>query len=479
MKRPSPPYDLLLCMALLASLTACSQTPVRPESPPLQARSWLAPDETAAAPQPPAGHNPAVWWQVYHCDTLDQWIRQAEHDNPDLEAARQTLLAAGRDTAAARGSLQPQVSFDALAGRQKYGVALFGPADFSIPPFTWYEIGPAIQWTPDFSGALHAAIDRQQALADYQARELDALQLQLQGDVTVAALDMAASTEENETVQRLVRLDAEFAALTRERMASGMATREDRLDARARLTADQARLPVLAQRQSSDRHALAQMLGRLPADWTPASLRLSAFALPATLPAQLPSTVARRRPDILVAAASLHAAAAEARQRQDDLYPQITLSADMMQEALTPAGLFHISGLAWAMAAGITQPLWDGGQLRAQRDAAQYHLRATRSRYRQTILLAFNQIADALTALEHDRQALALAQAAEHDAQAKARLAGERQLAGEAGRPETLLAQRTVTLAHLRHLRAQYALQRDYARLAVALGGTRPSQTDD
>lgn len=474
--KPHTRATTLACTASLL-LAACSGAPGLPDTPMTPpAHAWLAPDERPAPQaQKAAATQTGDWWTVYRCATLDQWMREADSHNADLETARQTLDEALHALAAQRGGLLPQVSLDAMAGRQKYGAALFGPAQFTIPPFSWYEAGPAIAWTPDFSGAIHQAIARRQALAEYQARRLDALRLEVQASVALTALDYAAGLDTLATAQQQADADRDLLDLVRTAHAAGEAPRQEMLDAEARWTRDRERIPELQQQVASSRHLLAVLLGKPPAAWQPPPLSLSEFSLPESPPVSLPSQLARQRPDILVAAANLHAAAAEAGMAKAAMYPQITLSANWMQEALSPAGLFNLANDAWAIAAGISAPLFDGGTLRENHRAAEHAWQAARSQYRQTVLQAFGQIADALTALDHDHQALALADDEVRNAASGLELAQTSRQAGAAGRPETLLAQRNVLLTRLRDLQAQYALQCDYARLAIALGGSQPT----
>ncbi len=470
------PHIQAMALACTASLllAACSNSPGLPDartSPP--ARAWLAPDEQPASQaQTAAVMQAGDWWTTFRCATLDHWMSEADNHNADLETARQRLAEARHALAAQRGGLLPQVSLDAMAGRQKYGAALFGPAQFTIPPFSWYEAGPAIAWTPDFSGAIHQAIARRQALAEYQARNLDALRLEIQASIALTALDYAAGLDALAAAQQQADTDRDTVALVHQTRAAGEATRQETLDAEAQWTHDRERIPGLQQQVASSRHLLAILLGKPPAAWQPPRLSLNDFSLPESPPVSLPSQLAQQRPDILVAAANLHAAAAEAGMAKAAMYPQVTLSANWMQEALSPAGLFNLANDAWAIAAGISAPLFDGGALREHHRAAEHAWQAARSQYRQTVLQAFGQIADALTALDHDRQTLALADDEVRNAAAGLELTQTRQHAGTVARPALLRAQHAIAQAQLQRTQARMQQAQDYVRLAVALGGT-------
>ena len=115
----------------------------------------------------------------------------------------------------------------------------------------------------------------------------------------------------------------------------------------------------------------------------------------------------RQQPDILAAGAQLHAARAAVGIAVSQEYPSITLSGDLTREALTAAGLFHDFERVWSAAGGLTQPLFQGGALRAQTRAARDLYLAQAATYRQVVLEALAQLADGLRALEHDADRVA------------------------------------------------------------------------
>ncbi|MHB9017217.1 MAG: efflux transporter outer membrane subunit [Burkholderiales bacterium] len=412
------------------------------------------------------------WWALFSSPELNALIRQTVKNNYDLAAAHETLAQAEESVKAQSGSLLPQAALGAAAGRQKYGAALFGPANFSIPPFTYYEAGPSISWTPDLFGGGRRAVERHQALAEYQAEQMDALYVALTGDTVTTALDIAATGAEISMLRNMVAEDENTLRLVESSYAAGSSTRMDIQSARNRKIADQALLPPLIQRLSVSRHALAIFVGRAPADWLPPKLDFDRFALPQELPLSLPSELVKKRPDILAAAADLHAASAAVGVATANLYPQITLSANMMQEALTPVGIFSAANNAWALAAGVSAPLFNGGTLTAEKRGAEHAYRASLARYRQTILVAFRQVADALTALAQDEEAQRLADSAVDSARVSLELARASYRAGAIGLIALGNAERDLTKAEWDIIRIRQQRYVDSARLFVALGGS-------
>ncbi|MDE2342619.1 MAG: efflux transporter outer membrane subunit [Betaproteobacteria bacterium] len=463
-----------LFVSLAFGLSACSVGPDfrAPDAP--ATKTYISEQEILTQDQRVLlGQQIAVeWWTLFGSRELDGLIRRAIAENHGLSAARETLAQAQAAVSAERGTLLPQASLDAMAGRQKYGVALFGPSNFFIPPFTYYEAGPAFSWTLDLFGGGQRRVERQQALADYQQQELDALYVALTGNVVSQAIELAAVRSQIDAAEDVVRADEKMLAMIQAAQDAGAATRIDILNAQSQLATDRARLPELKQRYSQSNHMLAVLVGRSPGDWAAPRLNFSQLTIPSTLPVSLPSELVHKRPDILAAEANLHAASATVGIATANQYPTLTLSADMFQEALTPSRLFYGASNAWALAGGLSVPIFNGGTLSAQKKEAEHAYQAALSQYQQTIVRAFGQVADALTALSHDDEALKAMNERESVAQAALDVAQKRQEAGSSGLLDIESARRNYAQTRLQRLEVQTRQFLDVTQLFVALGGS-------
>lgn len=473
-----PTRAILVLTALASLMSGCMvgpnyQTPAAPVTP-VSSQSYTAEPLLLSSEQ--RVHMglqiSAEWWTLYASPQLDQLIKQALAHNLDIAAAKATLAQANDLVAAEQGSLLPQVGLSATSGRQKYGAALFGPANFTIPPFSYDEIGPSASWTPDLFGGTRRGVERQQALAAYQAHQLDAVYVSLTGNVVAQALTIAATQAEISTTQQIIRQDERTLKLMQAAQTGGSGTRTEVLSAQSQLDSDRTLLPPLQQRLSVARHALAILTGAAPADWQTADLSLSQLTLPADLPVSLPSELVRQRPDILAAEANLHAASAAIGVATANLYPKLTLTANFMQEALNPAGLLKVANGAWAVAGTLSAPLFNGGTLSAQKRAAEHGYQAALAQYQQIILQSFGQVADQLQALQHDGERISAQQQAVATATASLDLARRSYAAGNTGVLPILDAERLLAHAQLELSRAQSQRYLDTAQLYVALGGS-------
>jgi NodT family efflux transporter outer membrane factor (OMF) lipoprotein len=229
--------------------------------------------------------------------------------------------------------------------------------------------------------------------------------------------------------------------------------------------------PGLEQQLSLARHALAVLVGQAPGNWSPPDFDLAALTFPHRLPVSIPSELVHQRPDIHAAEAQLHAASAEIGITTAQLYPSITLSGGLSASSLNGGNLFNPAGVVWSVAAGLTQPVFDGGMREAERRAALAAFKASAADYQQTVLQAFGQVANILQALTHDANLLAAQEHALTMASEAVRLQRISYGNGGSGIIGLLDAQRLLQQAQLGYIRAEAQRYQDTVQLLVAMGG--------
>jgi NodT family efflux transporter outer membrane factor (OMF) lipoprotein len=413
---------------------------------------------------------PADWWAPFKSAALDRVVRQAIAGNHSLAAAKASLAQAREVVASTTGALYPQLDLDATIGRQKYGPAFFGPAA-APPSFAYYSIGPSVSYLLDWSGGVRRGIERDTALADYQRYQVGAAYLSLSGNVVMQAFSLASARAQLKTVEAILDDDEKNLALVRTAREAGSVTDVDVLSAESQLANDRTLRPPLRQQLALARHALAILVGDVPANWLAPNFDLAEFALPLDLPVSLPSALIHDRPDIMAAEAQLHAASAQIGVATANLYPQIDLTASFSEQALIGGGIFNGAAPAWSLAAGLTAPLFHGGTLSAERRAAIDAFQASLETYKQTVVQSFGQVADVLEALAHDAEQLSAQQHALEFAAASLRLTRLSYSAGNVGILLVLDAERLLQQAQLGYVRAQIQRRQDTAQLFLAMGG--------
>lgn len=410
------------------------------------------------------------WWTLFQSPDLDRVVADAVGGNRNLAAAHASLGQAVQAAAAAGGALFPQIDATAQADRERINLAAYGIPGPS-PVFNLYQVGPTVSYALDLFGKNHRRAEQAEALAASQGYQLDAAYLSLTGNVVAQAVAIAALRAQIRATGDIVADDEQNLGLVQAAKAAGSATQVDVLHAETQLVGDRTLLPPLRQQLAVARHALAVLVGRTPAQWTPPDFDLDGFRLPRDLPVSLPSHLVRQRPDLLAAEAELHAASAAVGVATAARYPDITLSADFLQQATYPGHLWQEAASSVTAGGGLTGPLFHGGALAAGQRAAEAAYAAAGARYQQTVLAAFAQVADLLQALANDADECAAQDKAAAAAAESLRLTRFSYSAGNVGVLQVLDAQRQYQQARLGSVRARAQRYLDTAQLFLAMGG--------
>lgn len=432
-----PLRTALLAACATLALSACAAVGPdfkSPEAPAGAAGSSYAMAGDPAAPSvtlDPAARAAGPWWQAFGSPELDQTIRLALADSPSVAEAAATLQRAQAQAAATRGAQAPQVEASGSAQRERINTQSFGFTGFPSPTISLYSVGASVSYDLDLFGGRRRATEAAQARAEAAARQADAAYLSLSGNVALQAMRVAGLRAQIAAIEAVIADDHKVADMVRRAQAAGGEAPAATSGVQAQLAEDEALLPPLQRQLSQARHQLALLAGKSPAEWTPPDFDLARLSQPTTIPVALPSALVRQRPDILAAEAELHAATAAIGVAAAAQYPDIRLSANLTQGAIKPENLFNYSSSGWNLLSGVTAPIFNGGTLKAERQAAEADARASLARYQQTVLRAFVQVSDVLAALGADQQQLtayghaqAAAEANARDAQTAYRLGG-------------------------------------------------------
>ncbi len=438
---------------------------------PLPAQTAAVPDAQSPAQGLRAGNDLARdWWTLYRSPALDALVADALANNPSLAAAWATLRQEQENLAAGRADLLPTINAQAGADRERLSGASFGSPGL-IPPFTLVNAGVAVSYGFDIFGGVRRQLEALQAAVDYQQDELRAAQLTVTGNIVTTVIREAQLREQVAALHEVQKLQRSGLAIVERRFALGAVTRSDVLAQRTALAQTVAALAPLERQRAQARHLLAALVGKAPSEVDLAAFDLAHLELPVDIPVSLPSELVRQRPDILAAEALLHAASAQVGVATANLYPQVTLGGNFGYTALKASSLFKPQSEVWGLTAGLTQPLFHGGALRAQRAAAQAAFDRAAAAYRQTVVGAFQNVADALRALEIDAQALAAQADAYAQAKAGAELAQRQYDVGAASFLTLLNAQQQFAQSAVNLVQARADRLADTAALFQALGG--------
>ena len=458
------------------TLAGCAFAPAaKPPAPPTPAHYAVQPTPADSAKADDVAQHFSLgaravpaWWRLYGSDTLDAWVDEGLRNNPSLAATQHTLEAAHQLLRAQVGAnMLPTLDAQGQTSRQR---ALGFPG--IGPPTNLYDVYAgqlALSYNFDLFGATRHGIEQTAAQVDQQSYEFDAAKRALAANIVIAAINAASLAEQLSTSERLSTLAHEQAALTERSYRLGAASQDDVLAMQQQAASIDTSIPPLRSQALRARHALAVLMGRTP-DQAPSNLTLAQLHLPVDVPISVPSDLLQQRPDVLAAEASVHAASAQVGVATANLFPHISLSAALGSAAFKPANLFTASGSIWSAGVSLTQPIFHGGALMAQRKAAIASYNASLAQYQQAVLNAFQNVADTLTALNQDALTL---QAATDEAAAASQSFTDtdaRYRLGAVSYPEAVISEQHLQSAKLSEIQARAARMSDTAALFQSMG---------
>jgi NodT family efflux transporter outer membrane factor (OMF) lipoprotein len=472
-----------IALALVA-LAACAVGPdFKP--PPAPAGAGYAP-ETHLAPTaeaPVAGGAaqsfvdgrdiPGEWWKVFHSREVDSLVAEALHANPNLQAAQAALWRAKETLYAQAGTMLP--SFDANGSFVRQG---FSPAEFGLPAtvfppetFNLFQATVNVSYTPDVFGGQRRAIEASAAAAENQRFALEATYLTLTSNVVTAAVQEASLRGQIDATLDIIKAESDQLVVVRNQFQAGAATRADVLQQESEVATTEATLPPLQKQLEQQHHLLLALIGHFPNERGRDHLTLATFRLPTALPVSLPSQLVEQRPDVRAAQAQLQQASAQIGVAIANRLPQFTLTGDVGSAALTAATLFTPASAIWSIGVAGTQPIFHGFTLLHQERAARAAYEMADAQYRNTVLTAFQNVADVLRALQLDAATLKAQQHAVRAASDTFDLTRGQYRLGAITYVVLLNAERSYQQARLALVQAQAARYADTAALFQALGG--------
>ncbi len=414
---------------------------------------------------------PGQWWTLFQSPQLNALIERALTRSPTLEAAQAALREANENLAAGRGAYYPSVSGSFQAEREKGTGASFGQPEFGSYLYSLYDASVSVSYTLDVFGATRRQVESLQAQSDYQRYALEASYLSLTANIVTAAVSEASVREQISQTEDIARSQQSQLDIIQRRVTAGAASRTDVAQQQATLANTLATLPALRTQLAQYRNQLASYVGELPADFQADAFTLDSLTLPAELPVSLPSRLVEQRPDVQEYTAQLHQATAQVGVATANLLPQFTLSGDYGNDSTRIGTLLNPSNVVWGLVGGVTQPLFEGGKLRHQRRAAVAAAQQAAANYRASVLNAFQEVANALVALQGDADAVGANTRAQQAAADSLNLIKAQYKSGGASYTQVLTAEQSYQSAAIALVKARARRYADTAALFQALGG--------
>ena len=406
---------------------------------------------------------PGQWWTQFGSQALNELVQMALTGNPNLAAAQASLRAARENYLATTGGLQPQV--DARGGVQRERLINRGDT------FDLFTASVDVSYAVDAFGGLRRGVEAAGAQEENTRFELEATYLSLISNVIVTAIRQASLRGQILGQEDIIAAQSQQLDLLNQQFELGAVARGDVLAQQSQLAQTQASLPPLQRELEQTRNQLALLLGRFPAEAQIPVIELTDLRLPTELPLSVPSALVEQRPDVRASEATLHQASALIGVAEANLLPQITLTGSLTSSSGVLTEFLTLNNTVLELAAGVTQPIFNGGTLRARQRQAVAQFDQAAAQYRSTVLGAFTDVADVLSALQRDAAALQVQLYAEQTAQQSLDITTERFQAGAIAFLSLLDAQRVYQQARILLVVAQANRYEDTVALFTALGG--------
>jgi NodT family efflux transporter outer membrane factor (OMF) lipoprotein len=473
-KAASKPLFVSLAVALSSGLSGCAVGPdfLSPEPPKVNEFTPEKINQIGNQRLVAADEIPQRWWKAFHDQNLNKLIEASIKHSPGLQAADAAIRIAYFNAEAQKGNFLPSVLLDSNDS-QNYQPPVTNAVSPNAPsnPYGLFLKQLTISYTPDIWGANRRAVESLEAQTDQQRYQLEAAYLTLTTNVASGAITEAMTRGQIEATREVIKEGQQLLTILRGQYRLGAVAVADVLAEEALLAQAMQLLPPLEKALAIQRDQLAALAGEYSTAAVPETFHLRSLTLPRALPLTLPSQFVRQRPDVRAAEANLHSASAQIGVAIAARLPNVTLGATPGVQGYTYASLFTPGAQFYTLTASITQPLFDGFSLMNKQKSAEEGLKQADGLYRQSLVAAFQNIADALRALQSDTKAVNAALYSEKIARRQLEIVKKQLGVGSVNVLILLNAQRTYLQALVTLVGAEGARMGDVVGLFMALGG--------
>jgi multidrug efflux system outer membrane protein len=383
---------LLTIVASAGLLAGCAVGPnyQRPTTtPPETFRGQTDPAEAASLADLP-------WWEAFRDPRLQELLQTALANNYDLRVAVARVEEARALAARARGAFFPSIGYQGDIGRTRASAAVLGLPSGQAPTTESFFVGLfTASWELDIWGRIrrqHEAA-RAQFFATEEARR--GVLLSLVSTVAQAYFELLELDARLHIAKRNTASFQDTYNLFRRRLEFGLASTLETTRAEGALGSTAANIPDLERQIAAKENEISTLLGRNPGP-IPRGTPLFAQAVMPEVPAGLPSALLERRPDLRQAEQQLVQANAQVGVAKANFFPQLALSGFGGGVSPQLEAFSHV----WSLAAGLTGPIFQGGQILENYRAFVAAWEQAKLQYEQSVITAFQEVSSALTTLE-------------------------------------------------------------------------------
>jgi NodT family efflux transporter outer membrane factor (OMF) lipoprotein len=394
-----------LCLTL--ALGACKVGPdyVEPEVPTEDA--WRAAVEAEMSQEEP---DIEKWWESLGDSTLIDLVRRAELANLNLRIAVARVAEARALRGIAKGDLYPDLvlggaySYTEISENSPIGQIIVGSGGQIEPTESW-ETQASSFWEIDLFGRIRRRSEAATAQFEATIEDYRDVQVSLYAEVALSYVELRALQARLSYARQNVSAQRESLELTRFRFEAGLTSALDVAQAEQNLASTESSIPALESAVNAALNRLAVLLGEQPGALHDALMAEVGVipAVPPDITTGVPADILRRRPDVRRAERQLAAQTALVGVATADLYPTFSISGFVEAVAGTFSGLFEGESVGWGIVPGFRWDLFQGGKIRNNIRAEEARTEQALFAYQQTILLALEEVENALVAYDRER----------------------------------------------------------------------------
>jgi NodT family efflux transporter outer membrane factor (OMF) lipoprotein len=458
-------------LAIIMTVNACSFAPVYkvPQSaatPPLykETADWKR-------AQPNDETSRGSWWVIFNDAELDTLERKTQNANQNLKAALARLQQARADTRIARADFFPSVSALATAARGR--VSSNSPTytageptegnDFALEADLSYEV--------DLWGRVRNEVASARATQQASAADLASLGLSIQAELAADYFGLRSYDTQQQLLDKTVEDYAKSLELTQTLFDGGAAALSDVAQAKAQLHGAETQAADIRLLRAQLEHAIAVLAGENPSNFALPVNPLPASITPPAIDPGLPSALLERRPDVAEAERRVAAANAQIGVARAAYFPQFTLTGSGGYNSVHSADWIAAPSLFWSIGPQVTLPIFEGGRLVAQTEKAKAAYSEQVATYRNTVLIAYQDVEDNLVALRRLDDESATEAAAVEATGTALQLSQDRYTAGIVTYLEVATTETEALQAQLSAISIQARRLTAAVKLVKALGG--------
>jgi NodT family efflux transporter outer membrane factor (OMF) lipoprotein len=386
-----------------------------------------------------------TWWQVFHDAELDRLEQDLLQANQLLAAAQDRLSQARSQARIASSAYFPDVSADPSGQRQR----LSGnrPLSGATPPLTpvrqnVFTVPFSVSYELDLFGRVRRNLEAANASLQGSAADLENVRLVLSAELAADYFNLRELDREAGVVRQSVEIQQKGLDLVNRRHEGGIANGLEVAQQAALLDSTATQLQLVVQQRAQYEHAIAVLLGKSASAFSLAEAPFN--AAPPAIPTGVPSEILERRPDVATSERQMAFENAQVGLATAAFYPHITLGGSGGWESRDIATLVNAPSAFWSLGGDLLQPIFNGGRNRANLAASRAAYDESAANYRESVLVAFQQVEDGLSGLALLNQAAKTQQAAVADSRRALDIANNRYVGGVTTYLDVITAQSTL-----------------------------------